>query len=129
MNLPFEMGIAYALKNIVSKDKAYGFYILDGKRHRIKQTLSDLSGFDVKIHNNDTEKLIKIVVEWFHSAPSSYNLPTPKDVTEIFRLFRKVELPKLKKEWQGEPPFHVIVGNAITLAKEENVFPGKSGRK
>lgn len=80
MNLPFEMGIAYALKNIVSKEEDYGFYVPDGKRYRIKQTLSDLSGLDVKIYLNDTEKLIKIVVEWFHLPPSSYYPPAPEDV-------------------------------------------------
>ncbi|WP_058522915.1 hypothetical protein [Legionella birminghamensis] len=66
--MPFELGIDYACQHIYNNefpDKK--ILILDTEEFRFKKGISDLSGCDIKKHNNDVGKAIKSVRDWlFH---------------------------------------------------------------
>ena len=65
MNMPFELGIDYGLRN--SDDEKYKdkkFLILEGNRYDYQKALSDINGFDIKVHGNDTEKIFECLHAW-----------------------------------------------------------------
>ncbi len=65
MNMPFELGIDYGcqkLKDGQWKDKR--ILILEKERYRYQAALSDLSGSDIKNHDDDPLKLTKAVRDW-----------------------------------------------------------------
>ncbi|WP_345858321.1 hypothetical protein [Shewanella algae] len=66
MNMPFELGIDYGCQklngDVWSRKK---ILILEKERYRYQKALSDLSGSDIKNHDDDPMKVIKVVRNWF----------------------------------------------------------------
>lgn len=68
MNMPFELGIDYGCKRI--KDGEWTnkkILILEKEKYRYQKAISDLSGSDIKNHNNEVTKIIYAVRDWFVS--------------------------------------------------------------
>jgi hypothetical protein len=65
-NMPFELGIDYGCRkfagNHFSEKK---FLVIAKERFDYAKALSDLAGVDIKTHNDDIEKLIRAVRNWF----------------------------------------------------------------
>lgn len=65
MNMPFELGIDYGLRN--SNKPPYEqkkFLILGATKYDYQKALSDINGFDIKVHGNDTEKIFDCLHSW-----------------------------------------------------------------
>ncbi len=65
MNMPFELGIDYGLRNsdvapLIEKQ----FLILEATKNDYSKALSDINGFDVKVHGNSTEKIFDCLYSW-----------------------------------------------------------------
>jgi hypothetical protein len=56
--MPFELGIAFALKRI----DGHKFVLLEAKRHRLQKTLSDTNGIDPGIHDGTATGMISCVL-------------------------------------------------------------------
>lgn len=66
MNMPFELGIDYGCKKFKGGVwSAKKILVLEKERYRYKVALSDLSGSDIKNHNDEPIKLTKAVRDWF----------------------------------------------------------------
>ena len=65
LNMPFELGIDYALRTFLSKYKNKRFLILSDTPYGYMKALSDLNGIDIKNHNNNPTTLIKALRSWF----------------------------------------------------------------
>jgi len=66
MNMPFELGIDYGCKSYkdgIHKHKK--MLVLEKERYRFQRALSDLSGSDIKNHNDDPIKATKAIRDWF----------------------------------------------------------------
>ncbi|HDZ8841648.1 TPA: hypothetical protein RUX01_001093 [Aeromonas dhakensis] len=66
MNMPFELGIDYGAK--VLKEGIWSskqILILEEEKYRYQKALSDLSGSDIKNHNNEPSLAVKAVRDWF----------------------------------------------------------------
>lgn len=66
MNMPFELGIDYGcqkLKGGIWSNKK--ILILEKEKYRFQKAISDLSGSDIKNHNNEVTKVISAVRDWF----------------------------------------------------------------
>ena len=69
MNMPFELGVDYGARQ-------YGPGFLRGKRclilernpHDFKRALSDLSGVDIKSHQNRPADVVRAVRDWFYET-------------------------------------------------------------
>lgn len=59
MNMPFELGLDYGLNG--SKKV---FLIFENEQYKLKKALSDINGWDVRSHNNDSEKLMMEFRKW-----------------------------------------------------------------
>ncbi|MCE1255579.1 MAG: hypothetical protein LWX83_18770 [Anaerolineae bacterium] len=62
MNMPFELGINYGYFYFNGKEKK--MLILEGTRYSFQKALSDLSGVDVKCHNNEPEDIVGCIRNW-----------------------------------------------------------------
>lgn len=66
MNMPFELGIDYGFRKCgIAPYSTKQFLILEGTRYDYLKALSDISGFDIKAHNNNTEKVFDCLYSWF----------------------------------------------------------------
>ena len=71
MNMPFELGIDYGcqkLKEGVWSEKQ--ILILEKEKYRYQKALSDLSGSDIKNHNDEPLKIVQAVRDWFVTTES-----------------------------------------------------------
>ncbi|MDQ3846092.1 MAG: hypothetical protein M3342_19110 [Bacteroidota bacterium] len=65
-NMSYEMGLDIGCQYFGSRKlKSKQCLILDKEKYRYQKTLSDISGQDIKDHNNDPQRLISKVREWF----------------------------------------------------------------
>lgn len=66
MNMPFELGIDYGCRKFKgTKWKEKKILILEKERYRFHKALSDLSGCDIKDHNDEVDRTICSVRDWF----------------------------------------------------------------
>jgi len=76
MNMPFELGIDYGCQKFrKGKWSRKKLLVLEKEKYRYQAALSDLSGSDIRNHNNDPIALIKAIRDWFiteelNSGPS-----------------------------------------------------------
>lgn len=66
MNMPFELGIDYGCKKLKGgKWQEKKILILEKERYRFQKAISDLSGCDIKSHNDEVDQIICSVRDWF----------------------------------------------------------------
>jgi hypothetical protein len=66
MNMPFELGVDYGCRQFKSgKWKQKKILVLEQKKYRYQAALSDLSGSDIKSHNNEPMNLVMAIRNWF----------------------------------------------------------------
>ena len=66
MNMPFELGLDYGCKQYKGTGAENNkILILEKEQYRYQAALSDLSGSDIRSHNNEPIKLTKAVRDWF----------------------------------------------------------------
>ncbi|MFY8186837.1 MAG: hypothetical protein ACOVLC_02645 [Flavobacterium sp.] len=64
--MPFECGIDFGLKmSNIAMFAQKRFLILEKEPYRYKSIISDISGNDIKAHNENPEEIIKAVRDWF----------------------------------------------------------------
>ncbi len=66
MNMPFELGVDYGCQKLCEgKWSQKKILVLETKKYRYQKALSDLSGSDIKNHDDDPVKIMKVVRDWF----------------------------------------------------------------
>jgi len=66
MNMPFELGIEYGCRRFGASPMGEKLcLILEQDLHEFRQALSDLSGIDIKKHDNRPEEVVRSVRDWF----------------------------------------------------------------
>lgn len=117
-NMPFELGLACALK--LTKPAEYDVFVLDGRPFRTDRTLSDYKGRDPLIHNGTNDGMLACILDIF--------TPPNREVVADFRdaakeLRRSAE--KLKREMRSPSLFRpAIFRMLISLAREIAVRRG-----
>ena len=88
MNLPFELGIDYGSRQHGPEFmRAKKCLILEKGSHDFKRALSDLSGVDIKNHNNKPEEVVRAVRDWFYETVGLRDVPYPKVIWFRFSDF------------------------------------------
>ncbi len=65
MNMPFELGIDYGLRRSgIAPLNTKQFLTLEATKYDYMRAISDISGFDIKVHGNETEKLFDCLYSW-----------------------------------------------------------------
>jgi hypothetical protein len=102
-NMPFELGLFLGAKRFGSKQqKSKVLMILDKELHRYQQYISDISGQDVKSHDNDPEKLIRCIRDVFNTLRIGGAIPGPKEIMRNYQMFQS-SLPDLMSKLQLHP--------------------------
>lgn len=78
-NMPFELGLAFAVAKL---EAPHYFVLLERKQHRLQTTLSDMNGWDPRIHRGTVRGMIESILDELQPTTGA---PTIKDV---FRLYR-----------------------------------------
>jgi len=79
MNMPFELGIDYGCKRLKGGSwDTKKILILEKEKFRYQKALSDLSGSDIKNHNDEVDKAIIAVRDWLVSEELKRGPSGPK---------------------------------------------------
>jgi hypothetical protein len=87
-NMSLELGIfigCYKYGGSIHQQKRY--LVLDAERYRYQKFISDISGQDIRGHNNNPEEAISIIREWLAHV-SNKTIPGPKFHIERYKLFK-----------------------------------------
>jgi hypothetical protein len=99
-NMPLELGICLGAIEFGTRNQKSGKYlILENKRFRFQKFISDLSGQDIRSHENKWEKIISEIRDWL-STKTKENLPSKTFIIDEYKQFL-VELPNLcsQNQW------------------------------
>jgi hypothetical protein len=96
MNMPFELGIDYGAKLLTETGDwaSKKILVLEKEKYRYHKALSDLSGSDIKNHNNDPLELMKVVRNWFLTE-DGISPQAPKFIWDQFNYFNAFLSDKL----------------------------------
>ncbi len=108
-NMPLELGIFLGAKRFGDKvQKRKRFLILDKDPYRYQKAISDISGQDIKNHDNSPQKIIKCSRNWLKNVSQRKTIP---GANYIYNQYQKYEndLPNICKELKYDsdnPPFN-----------------------
>lgn len=101
-NMPLELGICLgALEFGSKKQKENKYLIIESDRFRFKQFISDISGQDIKDHNDKAYDAIKVVRNWL-SGKTTEKIPSASNIISEYERFIE-DLPELCKLNQWTP--------------------------
>lgn len=88
MNMPFELGIEYGAR-IFSSGPMSGkrCLILETKRYDFMRALSDLSGVDIKSHDDEPDEIVRAVRDWFVETVGLRGVDSPTVIWYQFIYF------------------------------------------
>lgn len=111
-NMPFELGMAYAIK---ARTGRHDFLVLESQPHRLDRHLSDLRGIDPKIHHGTVRGAIRAVLEVLEKPGGN---PPASEVMGLYRRMMR-QLPVLKA-MHGNPDLFStrVYGELVTLGRE-----------
>jgi len=98
LNMPFELGIDYGLRIFDHQYRDKRSLILEKERYEYMKAISDINGFDIKSHNNNSENLIGCLRAWFTETVGLRNLRGSAKIFSDFIDFNThVFIEKMKK--------------------------------
>jgi hypothetical protein len=99
-NMPLELGIFLGAKRYGREEQTQkSCLILDRERYRYQKFISDISGQDIRAHNDDLKSLIVIIRNWLRSAKPEESLPGGEAIASRYGLFRE-EIPEMCRPLQ-----------------------------
>lgn len=88
MNMPFELGIEYGCRHFSSSHlKEKRCLVLETEKYRFIEALSDLSGSDIKSHNDEPAAIVAAVRNWFIETVGLRNVKSPTVIWYQFNDF------------------------------------------
>lgn len=98
LNMPFELGLDYGLREF-NKDYAdKRSLILETDRFEYMKAISDINGLDIKNHEDVPEKLIESVRSWFSETVGLRNLNSSEKIyTDFIDFNKQLFMDRLKK--------------------------------
>ncbi len=103
MNMPFELGIDYGLRNCGDKIlRSKQFLILEAVKYDYTKAISDISGFDIKVHGNDTEKIFDCIQSWLGETLKIENQEPPLKTFYDFTEFNSNLFDEKAKEYDSD---------------------------
>lgn len=103
MNMPFELGIDYGIKNM--NDELLStkqFLILEAVKYDYMKALSDINGFDVKVHENNTENIFRCLYAWISETLKIHGQKPPLRYFYDYTDFNTSLFDEKLKEFKSE---------------------------
>lgn len=88
MNMPFELGIDYGCRRIASNYLSEKrSLILESRRYGVQKAISDLSGVDIKNHNNNPLRAVQALQHWLIETVGLTDVDSPSVIWRNFGKF------------------------------------------
>jgi len=119
-NMPYELGLDVGCQTFtgVRRLKQKKCLILDREQYRYQQFMSDISGQDIKNHNDQPEILIRKIREWF-SAIQAKHLPSSAEIWESYAEFwADTEETLRRNKFTDDEISHLTFSDFIRLCKK-----------
>jgi len=97
LNMPFELGIDYGIRKFAKGYEEKKFLILSKTRFDYAKAISDLSGVDIKSHEEEPVKINRAVRNWL-TQHTTRAVPAPQIIWDHFDYFTQDFYDKRKKE-------------------------------
>ena|SRR3982750_2162278 len=107
-NMPFELGMAYALARKVS----HNFFVFEEKPFRLQASLSDLNGHDPHIHDSSPTGIFRCLLDCVGTPSGAQSMARLEALTK--QLARSAS--KLQREMRIAVPFHPYIFRRLVLA-------------
>lgn len=92
-NMPLELGYFLGAKRFGNKkQKGKLGLILDGEPFRYQKFCSDIAGQDISAHENNANKIFKVIRNWLNDSVSDVRIPSGSKIAERYNLF-ETDLP------------------------------------
>jgi hypothetical protein len=119
-NMPFELGIAFAISRIQT---GHGFVIMEAKKYRLDQTLSDVKGMDPAIHGASVNGAVSCILSHFGRPQGG---PSPQSVAqvriELWRLAVNLKKNYGRSTIYSRAIFRELVVGASFLARKNGLI-------
>lgn len=87
LNMAFELGVDFGCRSFAGGEaKSKKLLILEKERYRYQKALPDLSGSDIKNHDNEPEDLVHQIRNWFREMTAGRS-PSSTVIWENFNEF------------------------------------------
>src|SRR3954449_9843207 len=97
-NMPLELGLFLGAKRYGSeKDREKRCLILDRSRYRYRSFCSDISGQDIRVHNDQPRDAIRAVRDWLSNQRADLVVAGGKAIFDRYEQFR-LQLPQQAHE-------------------------------
>jgi len=97
-NMPLELGFFLGAARYGSeRDRQKRCLVLDRESYRYRSFCSDISGQDIRAHNDEPRDAIRAVRDWLSSHRSGVLIPGGKAVFDRYERFR-AQLPQQSRE-------------------------------
>lgn len=88
MNMPFELGIEYGCRQFgPSPFNEKRCLVLEKDQHEFRKAISDLSGIDIKNHDDKPEEMVRAVRNWFVETVRLTHIESPTTIWYRFADF------------------------------------------
>lgn len=116
-NMPFEFGLDLGCRLYgTRKMRKKKCLVLEAQRYRYQAVLSDISGQDIRCHNNSPSDAIAVVRDWLRTASGRKTIPGAAHIQGRFASFTSA-LPSLADR-TGSNRRDIQFVEYVTLAEE-----------
>ena len=99
-NMPLELGVFLGTKKFGAGDqKRKKCLVLDREPYRYQQFISDIAGQDIREHNNEVEKIVRVVRNWLRTASGRQTIPGGNIIWDRYQAFLR-EWSQMAEEYQ-----------------------------
>jgi hypothetical protein len=103
MNMPFELGIDFGLRKSGLQEFANKkFLILEADKYDYMKAISDINGFDIKVHSNSSKKIFECVYSWFSETVKKHKQDPPLKMYYEFMDFNASLYDEKLEEFKSE---------------------------
>jgi hypothetical protein len=87
LNMPFELGLDYSARCFRKELSNKKFLILETQKYDYMKAISDINGLDIKSHDDEPERIVECVINWFSETLRLWRLGSSKEIWYIFQDF------------------------------------------
>ncbi|MDE0638559.1 MAG: hypothetical protein OXI43_22175 [Candidatus Poribacteria bacterium] len=101
-NMPLELGIFLGAKRFgIEEQERKKCLVMDIEPYRYQKFISDISGQDIFVHNNNPEEIVRIVRDWLGTASGHQTIPGGSIIWSRYQNFLN-DLPEVAQELRLE---------------------------
>ena len=117
-NMPFELGLAAAV-SITASGAIRQWRVIEGVRHRVGHSCSDVDGYNAEIHGGTVRGMFESLSNIFPDPPKA----PLTDIIDMFWVYRRLRRfrKRLPRNIFAASPFKRLVLTAVALVEERKL--------